>query len=87
MKKNKETFEEYNFDDIVCYGYKIQFHIGESVYLKMDKKERKYLVTGIILRPNSSVIYILKQNTTETLHYDFEIINEKDKLDIIDTIK
>jgi hypothetical protein len=59
-------------------GHKIEFDIGQKVYLKMDNEQRERMVTGISLRPNRSVTYCLALGTTETWHYGIEIDDERD---------
>jgi hypothetical protein len=59
-------------------GHKIEFDIGQKVYLKMDNEQRERMVTGISLRPNQSVTYCLALGTTETWHYGIEIDDERD---------
>ena len=59
-------------------GYKLEFEIQQTVYLKTDKEQKPRLVTGISLRPFNSVTYGLTENATETWHYGFEINDERD---------
>jgi hypothetical protein len=59
-------------------GHKIEFDIGQKVYLKMDNQQHERMVTGISLRPNRSVTYCLALGTTETWHYGIEINDERD---------
>jgi hypothetical protein len=59
-------------------GHKIEFEIGQTVYLKMDNEQHGRMVTGISLRPNRSVTYCLAFGTTETWHYGIEIDDERD---------
>jgi hypothetical protein len=59
-------------------GHKIEFDIGQKVYLKMDNQQHERMVTGISLRPNRSVTYCLALGTTETWHYGIEIDDERD---------
>jgi hypothetical protein len=59
-------------------GHKIEFEIGQKVYLKMDNEQHGRMVTGISLRPNRSVTYCLAFGTTETWHYGIEIDDERD---------
>lgn len=61
-------------------GHKIEFEIGQTVYLKMDNEQHGRMVTGISLRPNKSVTYCLAIGTTETWHYGIEIDDERDVL-------
>jgi len=58
--------------------HKIDFEIGQTVYLKMDNEQHGRMVTGINLRPNRSVTYCLAFGTTETWHYGIEIDDERD---------
>ena len=59
-------------------GHKIEFDIGQTVYLKMDNEQHGRMVIGISLRPNRSVTYCLAFGTTETWHYGIEIDEERD---------
>ena len=62
----------------ISTGHKIEFEIGQTVYLKMDNEQHERMVTGISLRPNRSVTYCLSLGTTETWHYGIEINDERD---------
>ena len=73
----KENFKLINK---LSSGHKIEFKIGQTVYLKTDKEQSPRVVTGISLKPSNSVIYCLSQNITETWHYGFEISDEKNIL-------
>ena len=61
-------------------GHKIEFSIGQSVYLKTDREQQERMLTGISLRPNRSVTYCLALGSTETWHYGIEIDSERDVL-------
>lgn len=54
------------------------FHISQIVYLKSDKEQREYHVTGILLRPNNLVSYIVSHCGAETYAYEFEISPNRD---------
>jgi len=57
--------------------HKIIYQIGEVVYLKTDEDQQPRMITGIVLRPNNTVLYYLTNSTTETSHFDIEISREK----------
>lgn len=57
-----------------------KFEIGQEVYLKTDKDQNKRIVTGIEISQNNTIMYKLVCHSTETWHYDFEIMNERDIL-------
>lgn len=57
-----------------------KFEIGQEVYLKTDKDQNKRIVTGIEISQNNTIMYKLVCYSTETWHYDFEIMNERDIL-------
>lgn len=57
--------------------YKIQFDIGQLVYLKTDNDQHERIITAISLRPNKSVTYCLSFGTTESWHYGIEISCER----------
>lgn len=59
-------------------GHKIEFEIGQTVYLKTDKEQHGRMVTGITLGPNRSVTYCLASGTTASWHYGIEIDDERD---------
>lgn len=59
-------------------GHKIEFEIGQIVYLKTDNEQQGRMVIGISLRPHRSVTYCLALGTTETWHYGIEIDDERD---------
>lgn len=61
-------------------GHKIDFQIGQPVYLKTDVEQHERMVTGIYLRPNRGITYALTLGTTETVHYAMEISTERDVL-------
>ena len=51
--------------------------IGEVVYLTADSDQKKYLVTGYLIRQDS-LKYILSHNGSEDYFYDFEFSKERD---------
>lgn len=67
---------------ILSTGHKIEFEIGQIVYLKTDNEQHGRMVTGISLRPNRSVTYCLAFGETETWHYGIEIDDERDILKV-----
>jgi len=56
-----------------------KYNIGDKVYLETDAEQKYRIVTGISIRANS-ITYALCCDVTESWHYDFEIIEEKDVL-------
>ena len=58
---------------------KINFNIGDYVYLKTDIDQYKRLVTGYTVRFNE-VTYLLSLGEEESTHYELEISNEIDIL-------
>jgi hypothetical protein len=87
MNKNikieiKKTTDDKNLSPIVFLstGHKIEFNIGQIVYLKTDIEQKARIVTGINLKPNKGVIYCLACGTNETYHYGIEIDEDKDIL-------
>jgi len=54
-----------------------QHNIGELVFLITDPDQYPHLVTGYLVR-NDGIRYALSMKGSETYHYDFEIISEKD---------
>ena len=57
-----------------------KFEIGQEVYLKTDKDQNKRIVVGIEVTQNNTLCYILACECTETSHFDFEIMNDRDIL-------
>ena len=89
MKQNKSTKADLKNESpayanpvlpavFLSTGPKIEFEIGQTVYLKMDNEQHGRMVTGISLRPNRSVTYCLAFGTNETWHYGIEIDDERD---------
>ena len=58
---------------------KINFNIGDYVYLKTDIDQYKRLVTGYTVRFNE-VTYLLSLGEEESTHYELEISDEIDIL-------
>jgi len=58
---------------------KVNFNIGDYVYLKTDIDQYKRLVTGYTVRFNE-VTYLLSLGEEESTHYELEISNEIDIL-------
>jgi len=55
---------------------KLDFEIGDIVFLITDEDQVKRMVTGIFLTQNE-VIYYLSKGTDETKHYGFEMSYHK----------
>ena len=55
----------------------IEFGIGELVYLVTDPDQNKRIVTGIMLRPSKTVLYVLSFGTVESYNYEVEITRER----------
>ena len=58
---------------------KINFNIGDYVYLKTDIDQHKRMVTGYTVRFNE-VTYLLSLGEDESTHYELEINDEIDIL-------
>ena len=58
---------------------KINFNIGDYVYLKTDVDQHKRIVTGYTVRFNE-VTYLLNLGEDESTHYELEISSEIDIL-------
>ncbi len=52
------------------------FNIEQVVYLKTDEEQRERIVTSFKVFKNE-VRYYLAYNSQETLHYEFEISEDK----------
>jgi hypothetical protein len=59
-------------------GHKIEFNIGDIVYLKTDEEQHSRMVTSISLRPGGMVTYCLSFGSYESWHYGIEISDEQD---------
>lgn len=57
---------------------KVDTHLdfGTVVYLKTDKEQDEFLVTGFIIRPHG-ILYIISYEGLERNVYDFEITTER----------
>ena len=58
-----------------------KYKIGQTVYLITDKEQETRFVTGIIIVPNG-LIYIISFGANISEHYDFEISEEKNLINI-----
>ena len=58
---------------------KIEFNIGDTVYLKTDIDQYKRMITGYTVR-EGAVMYLLSFGSEETSHYELEISDEMDVL-------
>ena len=58
---------------------KINFNIGDYVYLKTDIDQHKRIVTGYTVRFNE-ITYLLSLGEDESTHYELEISDEIDIL-------
>jgi hypothetical protein len=54
-----------------------KFEIGSLVFLKTDEEQKERFITGIKVRPNG-ISYYVSLGENETIHYEFEITDEKD---------
>lgn len=55
---------------------KIDFELGQLVYLKTDTDQLPRIVTAIIVKPNL-LVYELSQSDKTSDHYAFEISSER----------
>ncbi len=86
MKSTKINLKKETMDDektllpsvSLRTGHKIEFEIGQIVYLKTDNEQHARMVTGINLRPNGCVTYCLSYQTDVSWHYAIEIDDERD---------
>lgn len=53
----------------------MKYKIGDICFLKTDTEQKLRIVSGILIRENSTLYYICNC-TQETLHYEFEISEE-----------
>jgi hypothetical protein len=59
-------------------NHKLEYKIGQVVYLRTDKDQNAKIVTSITLHPCNSVSYCLNENGIESSHYGFEITDTRD---------
>ncbi len=59
-------------------NHKLEFNIGDTVYLKTDIEQKQRIITSISLRPNGCVVYCIACVSTDTWHYGIEISKERD---------
>jgi hypothetical protein len=65
---------------ILATGHKIDFQIGEIVYLITDVYQSERIVTRIQLMPNRGVLYNLSFSSTSEWYYNIEISKDKDQI-------
>lgn len=53
-----------------------KYELGQKVYLDTDTDQRPRIVTGIIIQPNSGLLYQLSQGSMVSNHYECEISEE-----------
>ena len=61
-------------------NHKVDFGIGEIVYLLTDIDQRPWIVVAVCLWPNQCVTYCLRSGKEESWHYPIEISEEKNPL-------
>lgn len=57
--------------------YELMFEIGDIVFLKTDPDQMERIVVGIEIYDNS-ISYSLCSGTSQSLHFGFEISDERD---------
>jgi len=57
----------------------IPYYIGQPVYFKTDDEQKKYLITGIIIR-STGIVLEVSNNGYEVSAYDFEISTKQNVL-------
>lgn len=61
-------------------NFKITHWFGDKVYVISDQEQKERIVTGIKLRPNGGVIYLVSLEANEDGFYDLELTTNKDVL-------
>jgi len=56
------------------------YDLGDTVFLKTCLDQFPRIVTGIIIRPNGTLVYECSFVMGSSQHYDFEMSKEKDTL-------
>ena len=62
---------------MIHINHRIEFSLGQIVFLATDPEQHPRMITGISLRPNRSVIYAVTLGNEETNHYGIEVRAEK----------
>jgi len=57
----------------------IPYYIGQWVYFKTDDEQKRYLITGIIIR-STGIVLEVSNNGYEASAYDFEICTKQNVL-------
>jgi hypothetical protein len=79
--KQKQTTKKVVQFEVEKLPHKIEFNLGQQVYLKTDEDQSPRIVTGIQLRPNGGVIYSVSRGSEiESEHYAIELSAERDVL-------
>lgn len=58
---------------------KTKYSIGNFVYVNTDPNQNHFLITGILIRPDS-ILYYLTYDSSEILVYEMEITLDKNEL-------
>ena len=56
----------------------LELRIGDMVYLKTDPEQLQRIITGILERPNNSIIYFVSIEALETQHFGIELDTVRD---------
>jgi len=64
-------------------GHRLDFEIGQIVYLKTDPNQSERMITAITIRPLGHVAYCLAFGPDESWHQAIEI---DDKMDYLKTM-
>ncbi len=78
--KKKSTSKKIIQYEVERLPHKIEFNLGQKVYIKTDEEQLQRMVTGLHLRPDHSIIYNISHETRETDHYGIELSAERDVL-------
>lgn len=67
--------------------HKYKYKLRQIVYLITDSEQSERLITGITIRPGTSVSYELSMGIDVSWHFAFEISETKDILKSITTVQ
>ena len=60
-----------------------KFNITQTVFVITDTSQYSRIVTGIIINPNNTILYRVSFGEIESIHYEFELSEDRDVLKTI----
>lgn len=82
MPPSKKNTANKSLENLKKQGleHKIEFMLGQLVYMKTDIDQEPVMVIGITLKPNNSVVYEISSGMKSSDAYGIELSAEKDVL-------